>query len=77
MEECSYFVGNVLVQVRYVFSPDYHLVLSLLKLRGVEVFWKKKKKNGPNRRNLLNSSIESIDISFILLKCRPLYVVTG
>ena len=76
MEECSYFVGNVLVQVRYVFSPDYHLVLSLLKLRGVEIFWKKKK-NSQNRRNLLNSSIESINISFILLKCRPLYVVTG
>ena len=31
MEECSYFVGNVLVQVRHVFLPDYPLTLSLLK----------------------------------------------
>ena len=30
MEECSYFVGNVLVQVRHVFLPDYPLILSLL-----------------------------------------------
>ena len=29
MEECSNFVGNVLVQVRHVFLLDYHLVLSL------------------------------------------------
>ena len=42
MEECSYFVGNVLVQVRHVFLPDYPLVLSLLKPRGVGVFWNKK-----------------------------------
>ena len=42
MEECSYFVGNVLVQVRHVFLPDYYLVLSLLKPRGVWVFWNKK-----------------------------------
>ena len=39
MEECSYFVGNVLVQVRYVFLPDHPLVLSLLKPRDVGVFW--------------------------------------
>ena len=41
--ECSYIVGNVLVQVKYVFLPDYPLVLSLLKPKGVGVFWKKKK----------------------------------
>ena len=34
MEEYSYFVSNVLVQVRHVFLPDYSLVLSLLKHRG-------------------------------------------
>ena len=39
VEECSYFIGNVLVQVRHVFLLDYHLVLSLLKPRGVGVFW--------------------------------------
>jgi len=42
VEECSYFVGNVLVQVKYVFLLDYALVLSLLKSRGVGVFWNKK-----------------------------------
>ena len=34
MEECSYFVSNVLTQVKHVFLPDYHLVLSLLKPKG-------------------------------------------
>ena len=33
------------MQVRHVFLPDYPLVLSLLKSRGVGVFWNKKKKN--------------------------------
>ena len=42
--ECSYFVGNVLVQVRHVFLPFYPSVLSLLKPRGVGIFWNKKKK---------------------------------
>ena len=42
MGECSYIVGNVLVQVKHVFVPDYHLVLSLLKPKGVGVFWEKK-----------------------------------
>ena len=32
-EEWSYFVGNVLVQVRHVFLPNYPLLLSLLKHR--------------------------------------------
>ena len=45
MGKCSYFVGNVLLQVRHVFLPDYFLVLFLLKPRGIEVFWNKKKKN--------------------------------
>ena len=31
----SYFVVNVLVQVRHIFLPDYHLVLFLLKLKNV------------------------------------------
>ena len=56
MEECSYFEGNVLVQVRYVFLLDNLLVLSLLKPRDVEEFWNKKK-FGPNRKNPLNNSI--------------------
>ena len=42
VEECSYFVGNVLVQVRHVFLPNYPLVLSVLKSRGVGVFWNNK-----------------------------------
>ena len=42
MEGCFYFVGNVLVQVRLVFLPDYPLVLFLLKPRDVRVFWNKK-----------------------------------
>ena len=36
--ESPYFVGNVIVQVRHVFLPDYPLLLSLLKYRGVEAF---------------------------------------
>ena len=43
VEECSYFVGSVLVQVRNVFLSDYPLVFSLLKPRGVGVFWNQKK----------------------------------
>ena len=38
VEKCSYFVGNVLVQVRHVFLSYYLLILSLLKLKGVGVF---------------------------------------
>ena len=68
MEECSYFVSNVLAQVKHVFLLDYPLVLSLLKFRDVGIFWNKKKKSGPNSRSpsfffvekvsLLNSSID-------------------
>ena len=36
------FLGNVLVGVRVVFLPDYPLVLSLLKHRGVGAFLNKK-----------------------------------
>ena len=45
--ECSYFVGNVLVQVRHIFLPVNPWVLSLLKLRsvgGILEHTKKKKK---------------------------------
>ena len=45
------------MQVRHVFLLDYHLVLSLVKPRGVGVFWNKKK-NDPNKRDSLNSSID-------------------
>ena len=58
MDECSYFIGNVLVQVRYVFLSDYHLVLSLLKPRGVGIFWNQKN-FGLNKGNPLNSSIDN------------------
>ena len=30
------------MQVRHIFLPNYSLVLSLLKPKGVGVFWKKK-----------------------------------
>ena len=43
MEECSYFVGNILVQVRHMFVLDYPLILSIFKPRVVGVFWKEKK----------------------------------
>ena len=32
-EEWSYFIGNVLVQVKHIFLSDYLLLLSLLKHR--------------------------------------------
>ena len=51
MEKCSYFVGNVLAQVKHVFLPDYSLVLSLLKSRDVGIFWNQKKKSGANSRS--------------------------
>ena len=61
MGECSYFVSSVLVQVRHAFLPDYHLVLSLLKLRGVWVFWNQKKKMfSPKKGGPLNSSVDNL-----------------
>ena len=36
--ECFYFVGNILVQVKHILLPNYHLVLSLLKPREIRVF---------------------------------------
>ena len=65
MEECSYFVGNDLVQVRHVFLPKHLLVLSLLKPRGVGIFWEKK--YGPNRGNPLNNSIDN-KLHFLFVK---------
>ena len=60
MEKCSYFVGNVLVQVKYVFLSNYLLILSLLKPTGVRVFWNKKNSvQNPNRGNLLNNNIDN------------------
>ena len=44
--------------VRVVFLPDCHLVLSLLKHRGVGAFWTKKMRN-LNRENPLNNSIDN------------------
>ena len=57
MEECLYFVSNVLVQIRHVFLLNYLLVLSLLKFRSVGIFWNKKKSN-PNKGSFLNNSID-------------------
>ena len=59
VRKCSYFIGNILVEVRHIFLLDYPLILSLLEPKGVRVFWKKKKKSGPNRRSLLNNSIDN------------------
>ena len=42
VEKCSYFIGNVVVEVRHILLPDYHLILSLLEPTGVGVFWEKK-----------------------------------
>ena len=39
--EWPYFLDNVLVGVRVVFLPDYPLVLSLLKHKGVRAFLNK------------------------------------
>ena len=36
--EWSYFLGNVLVEVRVAFLPDHPLVLSLFKYSGVRAF---------------------------------------
>ena len=36
--EYRYFLGNVLMEVRIAFLPNYHLILSLHKYRGVGVF---------------------------------------
>ena len=41
--ESPYFLGNVLVEVRVVFLLDCLLVLSLLKHRGVWIFFDQKK----------------------------------
>ena len=54
------FLGKDLVRVRVTFLPNYPLVLSLLKYRGVRAFLNLKISN-PNRRNPLNNSID-IDI---------------
>ena len=48
-------MGNVLVGVRVVFLPNYHLVLFLLKHRSIGAFFNKKNED-PNRESLLNSS---------------------
>ena len=56
--EWSYFLGNVLVEVRVAFLLDCHLVLSLLKHKGVGVFLNKKIRN-PNRGSPLNNSIDA------------------
>ena len=59
MGECSYFVGNILVQVRNVFLSDYPLILFLLEARSVGVFWNNKK-SGSNRECPLNSNINNV-----------------
>ena len=46
------FLGNVLVGVRVVFLPDYPLVLSVLKHRGVVAFLNKKNEDPKWRKPL-------------------------
>ena len=41
--EQFYFLGNILVRVRVAFLPDYPLVFSQFKHRGVGAFLNKKK----------------------------------
>ena len=57
VEECSNFVGNALVQLRYIILQKYHLILSVLKYR-VKGYFEEKKKSSPNRCSHLNSSID-------------------
>ena len=45
-------LGNVLVGIRIVFLPDYSLILSLLKYRGVRVFLKKKNEKSKQEKPL-------------------------
>ena len=42
IKKWSYFLGNVLVRVRVAFLPDYPLVLSLVKYKGIGAFFNKK-----------------------------------
>ena len=37
-----YFLGNILVELKFVFLPNYFLILSLFKHRNVWAFLKKK-----------------------------------
>ena len=50
------FLGKDLVRVRVTFLPNYPLVLSLLKYRGIRAFLNLKIRN-PNRESPLNNSI--------------------
>ena len=59
------FLGKDLVGVRVAFLPNYSLVLSLLKHRGVWTFLNLKIRN-PNKRSPLNNSIDNSISSFYL-----------
>ena len=50
--ERPYFLGNVLVEVRIVFLPNYLLVLSLHKYRGVGAFLNRKNKDSKQEKPL-------------------------
>ena len=60
------FLGKDLVRVRVTFLPNYLLVLSLLKYRGVRAFLNLKIRN-PNRRSPLNSIDINIDIYIYII----------
>ena len=47
----SYFLGNILVEVRVIYLPNYPLILSLHKYRDVEIFLNKKW-NSQTRKSL-------------------------
>ena len=56
--EWSYFLGNILVEIRVAFLPYYPLILSLLKHKNVDVFFNQKMKN-PNKGSSLNNDINN------------------
>ena len=67
-----FFLGKDLVGVRIAFLPNYPLVLSLLKHRGVGTFLNLKIRN-PNRGNPLNNSIDNLAGRFkIFITCAQL-----
>ena len=57
----SYFLGNILVEVRVTFLLDYPLVLFLLKYRDIGVFLNKKNDKF-KQENSLNNSLDNYKI---------------
>ena len=68
-------LGKDLVGVRVAFLPNYPLVLSLLKHRGVGAFLNLKIRN-PNRESPLNNSIYIYIYIYILAEAERKWVPT-